>query len=126
MYKEDCYIENPMVTHKILVACPKANEFDSRTFSIRTTEPTIFLLKEIKTMLDAFVIQESEKIEFVCDKDKNSHMIQVKERKGRTYTFHITLSSYSATEIADIIFSFLCRGRVKEWKPKKSDEITHE
>lgn len=115
-YKDDCWIPN--ITHKIVVRSKISHECDTRSFSIHTENDSKQLFKAIERLLFVFTDYEKENMVFVDDKGNTHQVVMCDIEKNKWYSCNISLSTHSATDIANVIYPFLCGGRVNEWRKK--------
>jgi hypothetical protein len=116
MFVEDCFI--PPITHRITVKCIIAKEFDTRSFSIHSTKKGHVIQEKVQKYINKYIEEEKQKIYFDTTETKYTHQLIIDEKHNRAFTFQFALSTHSATDIADILYAYLCNGRKKEWRKR--------
>lgn len=110
LFTENCEI--PLGTHVILVQNNISKEPDNKSFTIQVNfASTIELFRKIKELVEEEV--NNTPIFFKEDK-KKTHVINIKPKNNeKSMRFMVSYSQASSTDIARIIYKYLCRGQCK-------------
>jgi hypothetical protein len=110
-FEEDCSRKD--FSHRIHVRNSLSSQPDTKTFRfVYDLAKTQYLFDKVKDFLFKHIEEEKSKLLFAED-TKTTHYITIKEKNGKSFSFHVEASFLSSCDIGEVLESYLCAGKVK-------------